>query len=117
MKSLRGIVVILILASSVYLWAGSAAHAGGSTGNSSPAYDPFEGDVVGFVQIRELELEALQAEIEAAEAELDRRIKEQYTLELLWALFKEYVPKAMPTPATQLTTSAMLRLLELAILD
>lgn len=98
--------------------AGGGGVAGGGSGTeASLSYDPFAGDVDRQIEIRQLELEALQAEADAAQAELDLRMKEQYALELLWALSKEYVPKAMPTPAAQLTTSTMMRLLELAILD
>ena len=56
MKALRGIVVILILASSAYLWAGFPAHAkGGGFVAETALTDLFEEDVVGQIQLQQFD--------------------------------------------------------------
>ena len=70
MRILRGIVVSLLLASSVYLWAGSLAHAGGKVGAPNPLfYNPFEGPTVGEIQFSLPDIEEISLTAAAARAE------------------------------------------------
>ena len=71
MKLLQRIVAILVLASSVYLWAGSATHAGGGGGFRATSYleSQFEADVVGEVQFSLPDIDEISLTAAAARAE------------------------------------------------